>query len=897
MPRPEARWQEGERAGGRAVESAPARQAGNPPSRRALWHHPGRMKRRTAAVSLAAEAVLGLLLLVCPLLLGGAPVWALWPACTLAGAALVLGAASAARQGHSLRIPLAAALPGLPAALCLVQLVPLPPFLLSLLSPEAADLREFVLLPLGLDAWRPITLDPPATWRELAKHLAYAATIVAALEVARSRRARARLFAYVALAGTAVAVIGIAHKVANAQSVFGLYAFQEAQPPILTPFGNANHLAAFLTLTGAVALGLTARSSGRRPGWGLAFVAIAAVTFLSLSRGGAVFFVLGMALFGAMLWLKDRGRRALYAAAAGALGLAVALGVAVDRLWAEFAAGGASKTETWPMLARAAGRFWALGMGRGAFDAGFTRYQTELAGFRFTHPENAVLQLGAELGLIAAAGLVALAALVWARAAARKELWTAEIASLAGLAALAAHELFDFSLELPPTAMVACVLLGAVARAADAAPGDGAPGPAPVVPKGWRLEGRWATAAAAATPLVAMLALVAGQHTAADAEARLEWLQESGAPLAELRAAALEEIDRHPAHHRLPALAAQGYAKAGAPQEALAFVNRALYLRPLDAASHRIAARALLRLRRRSQAFLEYRLAIQAGDGAALREAVPLARTVAELEQACPDDPTAAEDAVFALVATGRSREAAALAGAMADRLAETPGASRALALVVNLEVGHGNLAVAEGALRRLKAVEPESARTAVATARLLGGQGKAAEAIAALQVHSTREPGNQEVAFLLADLLLAAGAPREARESLERVAPFLAGTDARAELFRYQGRAFEQERRFAKALDAYQTAVRLKPERAELHYAVARMHEEHRQHGAAAREVQEGMKVDSPQGAATARTWADRLLAEERGLMEREAIQDQNARERLINDRMLEIDAEDQEQ
>src|SRR5687767_15197790 len=35
-----------------------------------------------------------------------------------------------------------------------------------------------------------------------------------------------------------------------------------------------------------------------------------------------------------------------------------------------------------------------------------------------------------------------------------------------------------------------------------------------------------------------------------------------------------------------------------------------------------------------SQAFLEYRLAIQAGDGGALREAVPLARTVAELEQA-----------------------------------------------------------------------------------------------------------------------------------------------------------------------------------------------------------------------------------------------------------------------
>jgi tetratricopeptide (TPR) repeat protein len=853
------------------------------------------MKRRTAAVSIAAEAALGLLLLVSPLLLGGAPVWALWPACALAGAALVLAAAAAARQGHSLRIPLAAALPGIPAALCLLQLVPLPPPLLALLSPDAAELREFALVPLGLDGWRPVTLDAPATWRELAKHLAYAATLVAALEVARSRRARGRLLAYVALSGTVVAVTGIAHKVANARAVFGLYAFQEAQPPILTPFGNANHLAAFLTVTGAVALGLTARSSGRRPGWGLAFLAIAAVTFLSLSRGGVVSFVLGLLLFGAMLWLKDRGRRALYAAAAGALGLAVAAGVAVDRLWAEFAAGGASKTDTWPMLARAAGRFWALGMGRGAFEPAFARYQTELAGFRFTHAENAVLQLGAELGVAAAAGLVALAALVWARAAARKELWTAEVAALAGLAALAAHELFDFSLELPPTALVACALLGTVARAADAGPGDGEPPPAPVVPRGWRLQGRWAAAAAVATPLAALLALVAGRHTTQGAEARLEGLLAAGAPLAEVRAAVLEEIDRHPAHYRLPALAAQGYARAGAPQEALAFVNRALFLRPMDAASHRIAARSLLRLRRRSQAFLEYRLAIQAGDGGALREAVPLARTAAELEQLCPDDAAVAEDAVFALVAAGRVPEATALARAMAARLEGHAGASRLWAQLVSLEVSQHHLEAAEEALRRLRAAEPESARTAVAAARVLGAQGRTAEAVAALQAQSNREPGNEEVAFLLAEQLLASGSPRAAREALGRVAPFLVGPDARARMFHVQGRAFEQEGRFAKALDAYQTAVRLRPGRAELHYAVARMHEEHRQPGAAAREVQEGMKVDSPQGAAAARPWVDRLLAQERDLLDRQATQDQQARERLLNDRMLEAEMEEE--
>ena len=850
------------------------------------------MGRRTALAPKAAEATLGALLFIAPLLLGGAPAWALWPTGALAGAAVVLAAASAAAQRHSLRVPLAAALPLGVAALCLLQLLPLPPWLLGLLSPRAGEVRDFALVPLGLDGWRPVSLDPPATWRELAKHLGYAAALVSAAEVARSRRARVRLLAVLGLSGALVAAIGIGHKLANAQAVFGLYTFHAAVPPIVTPFGNPNHLAAFLTLTGAVTLGFVSRSPGPRAGWLLAFVAQAAVAFLSLSRGGVVFFAFAQLAFGAALLLRERPRRALYAALASAGALAVGGAVAVDRLWAEFAAGG-SKTALWPMFASAASRFWLTGMGRGAFEVAFPRFQTEWTAFTLTHPENAVLQLWAELGLPAALALLGLAAVVWVRAASRKDLWTAELAGVCGLLALGAHELFDFSLELAPTALLASALLGVLARAPDAvdvpAAAEEERSSAPLA----RLLGPRAAWASGLTAAAVLLALALGRDWAVAAEVRLQASLATEKDLGAIRAQALRAIDAHPADALLPALAGQACARVRAPSDALAFVNRALFLRPLDGPTHRIAARALLELGKRSQAFLEYRLAVEGGDLAALREGLARAKTTPELSGLCPDDAATAEEAVETLVRAGRPDDAARLAEAMAERLAPRAGAARVWAKLVGLRVSRGDLEGAKRALDELTALEPEGARTAMARAGYLRASGDKAGAIAVLQGESIREPGHTELGFALVEQLLAAQQTRDARDVLARIAPFLSQPPDRARMFSFQGHAFEQERRFAKALEAYQTASRLVPDSAGLHYDVARMHEAHHQPGAAAQEVLAGMRVDAPAGAAAQRAWADRLLGEERRLLLQQAERDKT-RDTQLQRQMLELDVDE---
>src|SRR5690606_21155533 len=112
----------------------------------------------------------------------------------------------------------------------------------------------------------------------------------------------------------------------------------------------------------------------------------------------------------------------------------------------------------------------------------------------------------------------------------------------------------------------------------------------------------------------------------------------AGRPADEVRALAVARIDRHPAHWTPHALAAEAIAgSSDTPAEALAFANRALFLHPHHGPTHRAAARALLRLGAREQAFVEYRLAARGRDPGAVAEALSHAKTTAEHVSLTPD--------------------------------------------------------------------------------------------------------------------------------------------------------------------------------------------------------------------------------------------------------------------
>lgn len=831
--------------------------------------------RRTSRFTVFAEVALAGLVVLGPLSLGGAARWTLGPLVVLSGLAVALAAVGARRQGQSVRFPLLAVPLAGGALLCAAQLVPLPPGLLGAVSPEAAALREFALVPLGLEGWRPVSLDPPATWRELAKHVAYLLAFVAAVQVCRSRRSRQRLLAVLAFTGAGVAVVGLGHALFGEGSLFGLLPWVHAQPPLVTFFGNPNHLAGFLGLSATVALGLAlaSRPRVRALPFALAALASGAGVLLSLSRGGIVFFVFGQVLL-ALLLLRQRREGEGRAPPVWGRSVAALLGLlavlvsgaylAADRLWAEARTADSveelrhSKVELWPMMAEAARAFPVLGMGRGAFESAFPRYQTEPNPNTLTHPENAVLQVAAELG---APGLLLLVLAAWGfvRLVRREGQGAAELAALAGVAALALHNLFDFSLELPACAAVALVALGAVARPRERARAGGRPGGLKPVP---------ALGLGVGLAALALGALVPGRHHLASAEEELAGLVSRRAPLAEARARGLALIDAHPSDYllyRLVALACAAHGSEGAG-DALAFVNRALYLRPLDASSHRVAARALLGLGRRAQGFLEYRLAHEAGDATVLlAEALPRARTVEELAAMTPDAPEQAARLADSLANTPARQDVALAYVAWArEHFDGRPGVAALWAREARLRLARKELEAADAACAEVERREPDALSTHLLRADVLRAQGREGEALQSLERLLARFPGNVELSFSLASQQLEAGLTRRARDTLDAVGPFLTDFHQRARLLALEASCFEREGLLARAVERRQSVARLTPT-PEAYFAVARLQEALLRHDAAARSVHEGLRLMPPGTRKDAEAWAARLEATER--------------------------------
>lgn len=105
------------------------------------------------------------------------------------------------------------------------------------------------------------------------------------------------------------------------------------------------------------------------------------------------------------------------------------------------------------------------GVGLGAFQDAFYRYQTFLPGYGVDFAHNDYLQILAELGLIGASLVMALIAMIiWRLAKALRrphpEHWPLALGVLGGLAAIALHSLVDFNLYIPANALVIAWLAG-----------------------------------------------------------------------------------------------------------------------------------------------------------------------------------------------------------------------------------------------------------------------------------------------------------------------------------------------------------------------------------------------------------------------------------------------------
>jgi len=363
----------------------------------------------------------------------------------------------------------------------------------------------------GFATWRALSIAPSLTATALLKAVSYTCLffLVVLYPLRRYPRPRGewrfcrRLLGTVMITATVLACLGLLQMAFWNGAILWLYVpYDWGQPmPELNsrasgPFVNPDHFAAYVNLVLPLVLagGLLETVLTRR--WhqwfriwcfGGASVLICALA-LSLSRGGLIAGTIGVSL---VIWsaLKQRWRAedsglrrklagTLYVAALiGIVGAAAlytspqapsAVGARLDSTISEPDLG--SRLGYWRDTRALIDDFAVFGVGFGAFEDLFPRYQSPpwtAGSVRRAH--NDYLELTADLGLLGlalAVWFVMAAGILIARGlrSAPSEVAATVIALLAGLAAIALQEFFDFALQIPANAILFTVLLGLAVR-------------------------------------------------------------------------------------------------------------------------------------------------------------------------------------------------------------------------------------------------------------------------------------------------------------------------------------------------------------------------------------------------------------------------------------------------
>jgi O-antigen ligase len=276
------------------------------------------------------------------------------------------------------------------------------------------------------------------------------------------------------------------------------------------PFPNRNHYAGYIEMLAPLPFALIAARAVRRQAWlfyGFAGVLMAVSVFVSLSRGGMMSVVAGIA-FVAMLssrvkprravrqvrdavLVPSRGERALMLGKrlGGAAVIAVAIVFGVFWIGAEGLINRAadsidamkseantpdilfSRQEVWKDSWKMVRAHPLAGIGLGAYKAIFPNYARHDGMFVVDYAHNDYLQAASDGGVIAAGlalcFIVLLGRAVWRATRAEDPLEAGlALGGGAGLFALLVHSAFDFNLQIPSNALLFVFLSAVVSRIA-----------------------------------------------------------------------------------------------------------------------------------------------------------------------------------------------------------------------------------------------------------------------------------------------------------------------------------------------------------------------------------------------------------------------------------------------
>jgi O-antigen ligase len=387
-----------------------------------------------------------------------------------AGLAALRRAREARREGRDVPpLPGQRLLLGL-HALLLWQLVPLPPAVLKIVSPGSFHFYNDPLL-VPLAAWRPISVSPPDTLRGLAFVAAFSLLFLAVFRDMGESPWRRRLALTVVGVGVVLTVEALVQALSpEPRKIWGLW--RPGQDwAVFGPYVNRNHFAGYMVMAASLALGFALEALSRlRAAWRtrrrpwlllgeaegtavLRWSAVAMVTVAGLlasqSRGG----VSAFAAAALLLPVASRQRRRTALGVALLVGLG-ALWIGLGGVLSAFAVRGVkgSRLDLWIDMLPMVPRFPVFGVGWNAFGTAYPWYQTIWKTEWFGEAHNDYLQALLDGGVVGAALVLALLAVVFRGALARAARSPVDLGLLGALLGFALHGLVDFNGQIPANA-------------------------------------------------------------------------------------------------------------------------------------------------------------------------------------------------------------------------------------------------------------------------------------------------------------------------------------------------------------------------------------------------------------------------------------------------------------
>ncbi len=433
------------------------------------------------ALNVAIEMVLVVLLAFCPLALGVVQAWSEGIAFGLGAVLAVLVALRAVATRHRetrwwVYLPVGAYL-----LIAAMQLLPLPEGVVQGISPATVQVRKQFLSDLPNSAAvlsrSTLSLYPWATRHDLRLVLLATIVLAAVMSAFREPKRIKRLMTWMALIGAAIATVALAQDLTRTTAIY--WWIELGRRADSGPFVNHSHFAQFLNLCLGATLGLLLASfqkdgHGRRriAWWTIPILIVGGMTVpLSLSRGGIVaMIVAGLALL--IVLTRQAGFRRMTGIVLMVVVLAFAglLLAGFERIYDRVRTSAAlSGVDGRIQMDRDALRAWRefplLGVGLGAHQWVFPRYDRQMSDNVATHVENEYVQTLEEMGFAGFACLLAfmvtvLAAWVRASSSHHQPAPAAAIGLGYGLIAVMVHSLSDYGQHLPAIACLSATTCG-----------------------------------------------------------------------------------------------------------------------------------------------------------------------------------------------------------------------------------------------------------------------------------------------------------------------------------------------------------------------------------------------------------------------------------------------------